>query len=636
MDKAKLKLEKGVKNRLALVCLAFTCGLSLLSARLVYLQVVVHEKYAEAAADHYRYREELPASRGMIVDLNGDLLARNRTVYSVVVDCVHIRDIGYSSAGVARKRGLQKREVRNRYSREEIFAQYVDHLSDTLSGILRRPKGELKRTLVDKERGEIVLDRDVDEDLAREYQDLMADNGIRGVYLRRGERRYYPSPLSLAHVIGYVQEVEEKNERGRTVKRLVGREGVEKVFDEVMTGTPGYRDVERDNRKQEIHAFRGEEQKPVDGKTIRLTINMGLQTKLEEVLDEAWERFTPEKIASVWMDPRTGEILAMASRPSFDLASRKGDRRHIAVSDQYEPGSTFKIVAAAGALNEGLVSPGTQIFCHNGLYEKDGIKLRDAGFYDHLSMEDVIMKSSNIGIYKLGLQLNRAPFHDYATRFGFGAPTGIELTSETGGALDSYRRWNPTDYSRIVMGYRVGVTPLQITNAYCVIANGGELLQPRILKSIESPDGRVLERTRPTAVRRVITERTARQMRQALLKVTGPGGTGTNAAIPGYDVCGKTGTAQKVIPGKGYASGRYVVSFAGFLPADDPELVGLVVVDDPRADGIKLYGGTIAAPIWKEFAIQATRLRGIPPADAEVHRLAEMEPDEVMLEGITD
>lgn len=636
MDQAKKKLESGVRRRLLLVCGAMVCALSALSARLVYVQVVQHEKYMVAAERNYRTRVELPASRGQVLDRNGDLLARNQTVYSLVVDCNHIRDNRIAQIGVARRKGLDRREVANRYTSDEVFSLYVAHIADSLADILRKPKGELSRTLKEKKRGEIVLDREIDEGLAAEFRQLMADNGIGGIDLRRSEKRFYPSPLCLTHVMGYVQVVEEENERGKVVRRLEGREGVERVFDEVMTGTPGYRETEKDHKRREIHAFRGEEKKPIDGKNVRLTIDMGLQTKLEEVVEAAWKLYKPEKISSVWMDPRTGEILALANRPHFDLATRIGERRNVAVSDQYEPGSTFKIVAAAGALNEGLIAPSTEIFCHNGLYEKNGVTLKDHSYYDYLTAEEVIMKSSNIGVYKMGLQLNRTPYHDYIRRFGFGEPTGIELTSEIGGAVRNPRSWNPTDFSRIVMGYTVGVTPLQVASAYCTIANGGELLQPRVLKAIESPSGKVLEYPRPTAVRRVISERTARQMRQALLKVTGPGGTGTNAAIPGYEICGKTGTAQKVIPGKGYAKGRYVVSFAGFFPADEPEIVGLVVVDDPRAEGIKLYGGTIAAPIWKEFAIEAARLQGIPPTDAEVHRLAEIEPGEIMLEGIKD
>lgn len=636
MDKAMKQLEKGVKRRLILVSAGVTCLLSLLSARLVYLQVVDHEKYAEAAADHYQYREELPASRGMIVDRDGDLLARNQTVYSLVVDCLHLRDMGIASHGVATRRGMRTRDVKQRFDDEEIVRSYLAHISDKLSDLLRVAPGELNRTLKEKSNGEIILARDLEEDQAREFRERMSENGIRGIYLRRSERRYYPSPLNLTHVIGYVHEVENKNEKGQIVRELIGQEGVEKVFDELMRGESGFRYIERDSRRQEIHAFRGEEKLPVPGKTIRLTIDMGLQTRVEEILDEAWARFTPEKITAVWMNPNTGEILAMASRPHFDLSTREGSRRNFAVSDMYEPGSTFKIVASSAALNEGLLTPHTEVFCHNGLYDQEGFDLKDHHPYGNLTFEGVLIKSSNIGIYKIARQLNRGPFHEYMERFGFGQSTGVELTAEINGVVHPVKDWNQSSFSRMTMGYAVGVTPLQIATAYCAIANGGELLQPHVLKSVEDADGRTVQRVERTVVRRVISETVSKQMRIALGKVTGEGGTGTNAAIPGYEVCAKTGTAQKNVPGVGYARGRYVVSLAGFLPANNPELVGLVVVDDPKATGISLYGGTIAAPIWQEMATSAVRLRGIPPTDPEVHRLAEINPEEILLEGITD
>ncbi|MFV1996215.1 MAG: peptidoglycan D,D-transpeptidase FtsI family protein, partial [Verrucomicrobiales bacterium] len=377
------------------------------------------------------------------------------------------------------------------------------------------------------------------------------------------------------------------------------------------------------------------EKLPVPGNTVRLTIDMSLQVKLEGILDEAWEKYRPEKISSVWIDPRTGDVLAMASRPHFDLATRQGNRRNAAISDMYEPGSTYKIVAASGALDCGVVAPGTEIFCHNGKYTDRGLVLNDHHPYGWLTTEGVLIKSSNIGIYEIGRQLNRDRFHDYMTRFGFGRRTGIELTSEAGGVVHPVRNWNRTSFSRMTMGYAVGVTPLQVAMAYSTIANGGELLQPHIMKSVEDVYGRVIERSSRTVVRRVISEKTASQMRRALMKVTQKGGTATRAAMPGYDIGGKTGTAQKNIPGVGYAKGRYVVSFVGILPAQSPEIVGLVVVDDPHAEG-HLYGGTIAAPIWKEMATQVVKLRGIPPRDAEIHRLAEINADEILLESITD
>lgn len=613
-----------MKRRIVVACAFFACGLSGLSARLVWLQVVDHEKYAEEASDHYSDRVPLPASRGEIRDRNGDLLARNQTIYTIVADCQHLRDFGITCVALAKQEGTGPRTIKQNYEPKEIVSKYLDLVSKELSGLLRIPEGELKRKLMSKEKGRIVLARDVEEDAAQEFRAVLGRYLIGGIKLEAGERRYYPSPLSLTHVIGYVD------------RDGFGREGVEKVFDGEMRGEDGYRYIERDRRAREIHAFRGDEREPRHGNSIRLTVDMSLQVRVEEILDEVWQQYRPEKATAIWMDPRTGEVLAMASRPHFDLTTRQGSLRNVAVSDFYEPGSTFKIVAASAALDRGLVTPQTEIYCHDGFYDEEGLKLKDHHPYGMLTVEGVLAKSSNIGIYKIARQINRLPFHDYVTNFGFGAPTGIELTAETGGMLHGIEKWNQSSFSSLSMGYAIGVTPMQMASAYCAVANGGELLKPHLLKAIEDPRGRVLWSNRREVVRRVMSDETSSLMRTALAKVTQEGGTGTNAALPGYEVAGKTGTAKKNIPGKGYADGRYVVSFAGFLPADQPELVGLVVVDDPHADGVSLYGGTIAAPIWAKMASQAVRLRGIVPQDAERHRLAEVDPSAVTIEGITD
>lgn len=624
MDKAMAQLEKGMKRRLLVVCGLMACGLSVLSARLVWLQIVEHEDYAAEAASHYTHREDIPASRGEIVDRNGDLLARNQTIYSIVADCQHLRDFGITCVALGRKENLGPRTIKQKYEPEEIVDQYLELVSENLAPSLRMPQGELYRRLNAKSAGEVVLARDVEEDAAQAFSAILNEHRIGGVYLRRNERRFYPSPLSLTHVIGYVD------------KDGVGKEGVEKVFDAEMRGEPGFRNVERDRRQREIHAFRGDEKEPKPGNGIRLTIDMSLQVRIEEVLDEVWEKYRPEKATAIWMDPRTGEVLAMASRPHFDLSTRQGNMRNVAVSDFYEPGSTFKIVAASAAFDRGLVTPTTEIFCHNGLYDEEGLKLKDHHPYGILTAEGVLAKSSNIGIYKIARQLNRGPFFEYLENFGFGRATGLEVTAETGGMLHPVSKWNQSSFSSMAMGYAVGVTPIQMATAYCAVANGGELLEPHVLKAIEDSRGRTLWTNRRNVVRRVMTEETSRMMRTALSKVTKEGGTGTNAALPGYDVAGKTGTAKKNFPGKGYIDGRYVVSFAGFLPANDPELVGLVVVDDPKAEGVSLYGGTIAAPIWAQMAGHAVRLRSVEPQDAETHRLAEIDPNQILIEGITD
>jgi len=613
-----------LKKRLLVVLSAITIALSVLSARLVYVQVVGHEKYTEAAESHYTHREVLPAKRGEVFSADGDRLARSQTVYSLVVDCHHIRDPLYACAGVAEKKGVTPREIRRRYPYEEITSSYFAWIVANLARPLSIRSDDLSDRLKNKTAGEIVLARGIEEDQKRDLGEIMKHNRIGGIYFRREERRFYPSPLTLTQVVGYVGERKTEDEKGNEIFEIEGKEGVEKVFDREMSGEAGYRFIERDSRKREILAFRGDEKAPRAGNNIHLTINMGLQTAIEGVLDEVWDQYSPEKATAIWMNPKTGEILAMASRPHFDLATRKGTRRNIAVSDLYEPGSTFKIVGFGGAFDRRLVSLSTEINCHWGNYTAEGFTMGDHHDYGTLTVKQAVAKSSNIGAYMVARQLNRQPYLDYVRAFGFGQRTGIELTAENAGTVHPVDTWSQTSFSSTSIGYSTGVTPLQMVQAYAVIANGGILQPPTILKSIENPNRKAFHVPPRKPYRRVISERAADAVKEALMAVLEEGGTGTRAVMPGYKVAGKTGTAKKHVPGKGYVSGRYICSFAGFLPAEDPELVGLVIVDDPKATGMKLYGGTVAAPIFKQMAEKAVRVLGIAPQDAEEYRLAEM------------
>lgn len=595
-------LDKGLKSRLLVVCGFLVVGLSFLSYRLVVVQVVQRDKWTAEAAEHYTDKVALPAARGRILDRNGELLARNQSVYNLVADRYHLKDARYVSAGVGKAEGISIRSVGRRYTRDEIVAKHRALIVEALAPAIQMPKHELAEKLRDEKFPEIVILNEIEEDFGREIQELLDKHDIRGMYLRPAERRFYPSPLTLTHVVGYVDSDGE------------GKEGVERVFNEEMRGENGYRYVERDRANHEIHAFRGDEKAPRGGNDVYLTIDMGLQVAVEEVLDSVCEEFRPEKVTTVWLNPQNGEVLAMASRPQFDLATRKGDRRNVAVSDFYEPGSTFKIVGVGAALDRGVVTPQTEIDCEWGKYEKEGFVMNDHHPYGRLTVEQVIAKSSNIGVYKIVRQLNRNTFFEYIQSFGFGRATGIELTAEAGGLVHDPSHWNQTSFSSTAIGYAIGVTPLQMAAAYSVVANGGKSIRPTLLKSIRTPEGAESPRKELSEVRQVISKKAADQLRHCLIKVTQQGGTGARAAMEGYEVAGKTGTAKKVRLDKGgYYTGRYVVSFAGFLPADNPQLLGLVMVDDPKAEGVSLYGGTIAAPIWKEMAEKAVRLLGIAP-----------------------
>ncbi len=602
-------VDTKIRTRLVLGCAGLALLFCALSGRLVYIELVQGEALDQKARSHYEYKEVLPAMRGRIFDGRGELLARNQTVYTLVVDCHHLRDQGLATIGLGRQEKVSPQTIRKRYLPEEVLSRYREYVADSMSVALRLPKQDLARDLRDKEAGEIVLAKGIEDDFARQLEAVIDEKRLGGLYLRRGERRFYPSPLSLTQVIGFV------NQDGD------GESGVEKTFNEEMLGRSGYRFSERDSRRREIHAYRGLQVDPVPGKDVHLTIDMALQSIVERELDGVIDQFKPEKVTAVWIDPRSGEVLAMASRPHFDLSNRGGIRgmpavrRNIAISDRYQPGSTFKIVGYGGAFDRGIANPSTEVDCHLGKYELDGFVLKDHHPYGRLPVQMAFAKSSNIGAYLVARPLSKRVFHYYMHQFGFGQVTGIELPSENRGRIIPVSEWTRTSFSSQVMGYEVAVTPLQVAVACGVIANKGVLRPPTILRGIDdrSVNGSGFVKADQRASRRVISEKAAEQVRRCMVEAMMEHGTGSKAAVLGYSMAGKTGTARKHVENVGYVNGRYVASFMGFLPADNPQLLGLIVIDDPKVNKGAVYGGSVAAPIFQAIAEDAVKVLQIEP-----------------------
>jgi cell division protein FtsI/penicillin-binding protein 2 len=601
-------VERGLKNRLVFACLVLVLALSALSLRLFHIETFSGEKLSAEARSHYEYKETLPARRGRIFDQSGELLARSQTVFTLVADCHHLRDQMLACIGLGARENVSPQTIKRRYLPDEVLSNYREYIAESLAVTLRQPRHEIARMLKEKKVGEVVLAREIEDDFAREITAMLDKKKIGGVYLRRGERRYYPSPLSLTQVIGYVDENGE------------GLSGVEKVFDAEMQGRAGYRYCERDRSRREIHAFRGPQVDPVPGKDVYLSINMAVQSVVERELDAVIDKYRPEKVTVIFMDPSTSEVIAMASRPHFDLSNRKGIRgmepvrRNPAVTDLYQPGSTFKIVGYGGAFDKGLATPLTEVNCHMGIYTLDGFPLKDHHPYGRLTARTAFAKSSNIGAYLIARPLNKNLFYHYVEQFGFGEKTGIELTAESPGRLIPVSKWSRTSFSSQVMGYEVAVTPMQMAAAYNVIANGGLYHTPTILRGVKSDaKGAAMVKGPERPGRRVIGEKAAQQVLQCMLDTMGEHGTGTKGDLIGYSVAGKTGTTRKHVENIGYVNGRYIASFAGFLPAQQPRLLGLIVIDDPRADGASVYGGAVAAPVFKAIAEEAVKIMGIEP-----------------------
>ena len=410
----------------------------------------------------------------------------------------------------------------------------------------------------------------------------------------------------LCHVVGFT----DFNQRGI--------QGVEASMEQYLRGEDGYRYIEHDAQGREIVLYRGTEHPPRNGCQVHLTIDLHLQAIVEDELDAAMREFRPEKATIILMRPQTGEILAMANRPNFDLNLRADAKpeqmKNRAIIDMMEPGSTFKIVTAASALNERKVRLDSVIFCENGVWNIGGRPLHDHKSYADLSVQDILVHSSNIGAAKMAIMLGEEKFYEYIRRFGFGDRSGIELPGEIGGMVHPPKRWSKISITRIPMGQEVGVTPLQMIMAMATIANGGKLVQPRIVRSIVGDERKAITELKPTVVRQVISPDSAAQIARALRGVVSERGTAAEAAVPGFTISGKTGTAQKAAPSGGYEKNKYVVSFSGFLPSENPAFVGLVVLDDAHTKDPNLnFGGTVAGPIFSRVAEKAARYLDLEP-----------------------
>jgi len=561
------------RSRCVLVCTGFIGLFSIFSFRLIYLQAIKHDEYAGLAAEKHVYKQIIHAERGTILDANSEVLAHNIPVETVVADATHLNNRQAIVALVSHELGIPSKELAEK---------------------------------LDNERRYIVIKREVPAATANALREKLRAGNLRGIYFEHDATRIYPNGSMLCHVIGFTDFDHH------------GIQGVEASMEEYLHGQDGYRFIEHNRAGQEIVPYRGQERAPRDGYQIHLTVDLGLQNIVENEIDAAMAQYFPQKATIILMRPQTGEILAMANRPHFDLNLRSEARpdqmKNRAIIDMMEPGSTFKIVAAAAALNERKVRPDSSIFCENGLWNFGGTALHDHRSFSYLSVREILIKSSNIGAAKLGLSVGEQKFYEYIRRFGFGERTGIELPGEINGLIRSPKSWSKISITRIPMGHEIGVTPLQMTVAMATIANGGKLIMPRIVKSITTSDGKSISSLSPVVLRQVISPETAREIGDALRGVVSDSGTAAAAAVPGFTIAGKTGTAQKVDPRGGYEEGKYVVSFAGYLPAEHPEFVGLVVLDDAHTSKPELnYGGLVAGPIFSHLAEKAARYLDLEP-----------------------
>ena len=515
---------------------------------------------------------DVPPLRGPITDRNGKEFVTNLKIPSIYAIPRILKDEERNdlSREIAKILGLDKKWVSERLGRDKSFVW-------------------LKRRVTFEESNKI--------------QKLECP----GLGVLEEYKRFYPQGSMLAQVLGFSNVDNE------------GMDGLERSMNGDLCGRAGKRVTQRDAKGREIKAFEVKSLPVIDGNRIVLTIDQHLQYLTEKSLEQAFKQWKAKGAWAVVMDPRTGEILAMANQPGFDpnhYAKAGPDaKRNRAITDMYEPGSIFKIVTASGALNEGTVTPDTVFNCENGKWNYGVKTLHDVHPYGMLPMTEVIVKSSNIGTVKIALKMGAQKFQKYVTGFGFGMPTGVDLPGEAPGFTRPPERWSKTSPYNIPIGQEVMVTSLQMVTAMSVIANGGYLVRPYLVSKVQDPAGVTLKEKKSFVKRRVIKPEIAATMREILTQVV-ERGTGTKAKIPNVLVAGKTGTAQKLAPGgKSYSHTAFMSSFVGFAPADNPRYAMVVVLDEARP---LYYGGTVAAPVFKDVMEAALLTQSAEPRKESV------------------
>lgn len=546
--------------------LAITALFAIVIFRLILIMFVEHETYFARAKIQQIKKEEITPKRGNIYDRKGRELAVSLEKESLFVDPLALRD----------------------YKDIEKLKAYV------------KVNAHLLENSTNRNRRFIWIERKIDSHMANQIKALK----IEGLGFVTEGARFYPKGFLASHIIGFVNIDEQ------------GIEGLESYYDRYLRAQKSAKTVLRDARGKKLSEGNLDE---IKGNDLFLTIDEGLQYIVEKHLDWTVKKWQANSAIAIMMDPFTGEILALANRPTYDPNSLKSLKnpaiiRNRAITDLYEPGSTFKIVTATAALEEGIVKTNTRFDCSLGHIEVGGKKVKDAHKHGVLTFEEVIQKSSNVGTIKIAMMLGRERLYNYIKKFGFGEKTGVDLPGEISGYVRPLSRWSGTSMGAIPIGQEVGVTALQILRAYSAIANGGYLVKPYVVSEIRSPEGKIVYKA-VIDRERIVSEKTAYTLREILKKVTQEGGTATTAKVEGNNVAGKTGTAQKYDPKtKRYSKDKYVSSFVGFIPAENPRIALIVVVHDPRGAH---YGGVVAGPVFRAISDEAMAYLNVPRDDAK-------------------
>lgn len=566
-----------IRKRLLWLLLGLTMMFGALVVRLAYVQLGQGAELSQKAEESWRRNIPFSAKRGEISDRNGVTLAYNVTTPTIMAIPVQIKDKASTARSLASIIDMSEENILKQISKKQ--------------SIVRLQPGGRKITM--------------------EKSQQIRDLALPGIVVAEDNKRYYPFEGLAAHILGFTGSYNQ------------GLAGLESKYESELSGMNGNVSYLSDAGGRLMPGTSEKYVQPKDGLNLQLTIDKSIQSIIERELDDAMNRLQANSALSIAMNPKTGEILGLASRPGFE-PGRYQDfdastyNRNLPIWMTYEPGSTFKIITLAAALEEKKVNLQHDHFFDPGYVKVGGATLRcwKKGGHGSQTFLQVVENSCNPGFVALGQRLGKEKLFDYIKNFGFGTKTGIDLAGESTGILFKLSQVGPVELATTAFGQGVSVTPIQQITAVSAAINGGKLYQPYVAKSWTNPDtGQIVASNEPKLIRQVVSEETSKQVREALESVVA-NGTGGNAFIDGYRVGGKTGTAQKVINGR-YSTSEHIVSFIGFAPADDPQIVVYTAVDNPQ--GIQ-FGGVVAAPIVKNILTDALEYMKVPPREKQMNK----------------
>ncbi|MHB0977039.1 MAG: peptidoglycan D,D-transpeptidase FtsI family protein, partial [Candidatus Aquicultorales bacterium] len=555
-------------KRILMIFVLLAVGLGIVTIRLFHLQVALAEEYRGEAKGQRMTVVDLPAKRGLILDRNGEVLADSLEVQTV-----------YATPYLVNKKAKA---------------------AEKIASVLGMPKEKVNRLLA-TDSGFVYIARKIDPRLAGRLRTELAKAKIDGIGYIKETKRVYPMNAVGAQIIGF-SDIDGN-----------GQAGIELYYDSIIKGKPGKFVAELDQLGHELPGGFSNLKSPVDGMNLRLTIDKDIQYKTQLELEKAVKEYKAVAGTAVVMNPTTGEIYAMATAPTFnpndDSVANADLTRNRAITDTYEPGSTMKVFTVSGALEEKIVDPETSFFLPPTI-EVGGRTIGEAHGREgrEFTVSEVIQESSNVGAVTLGLKMGEKKICEYVEKFGLNELTGVDLPGETAGYMPPLEEWSAPTIGNIPFGQGLAVTPLGMTRALSAIANDGKLPYPHLLVEVADGSGKTVKEYKQREGRQVISAETVGEMRDMLEKVI-TDGTGGSAAVEGYRVAGKTGTAQKPTPEAGYASGLYVGSFMGYLPSRNPQVAIIVALDEPKNG---YYGGVVAGPAFKSIAEYSVRHLRVP------------------------